>query len=466
MNKPKPNILLLFTDQQRWDALACAGGWMRTPHIDQIASEGTLFTQCVTNSPVCVPARISLATGWYPHNTGVWRNGNVTLPKETPTWVRALRDAGYRTSLFGKAHLHSLLDHTDLRRKEHLLRAYGFDDVNEVPGPRGAARIACHMTNEWKERGLWDAYRRDMRARLASKLPVARPSPLDLDSYYDVYVGRKAADYLHDYKNSKPWFCWVGFPGPHEPWDAPEPYASMYDPSEAPEPISYSEECWDRAEKRPRGWLDRRLHERGGHVSSSLGKQLRASYAGNVTLIDDQVGKLIDVVRRRGELDRTVIVFASDHGEMNGDFGMVGKSNMLDPAVRVPLVIRVPGTRSCGTTINCLVELMDLGPTLVELAGGELRHQQFGRSLVPILEDPSLQHRVEAVVELRREVMLYTMSWKMTANARGDPYLLFNRTEDPEERANLAGTYEGQKIEKEMMARLRRRIDETQVNEY
>jgi choline-sulfatase len=461
----KPNILLFFTDQQRWDALGCVGDWVRTPNLDRMASEGVLFTQCVTNAPVCVPARFSLATGWYPHNTGVWRNVKVSLPGNAPTWVRALRDSGYRTSLFGKTHLHSYLGRPDLRDNEHLLRAYGFDDVNEVPGPRGAARIGCHMTAEWEQRGLLDAYRRDMRERLSAGIPIVRPSPLGLDNYYDVYVGRQAAAYLHEYNHAQPWFCWVGFPGPHEPWDVPEPYASMYEPEASPNPIPYTADRWRRGPARPHGWFDKKLRKRGGRVSRRLAKRLRANYAGSVTLIDDLAGEIIDVVRHRGELDRTVVVFSSDHGEMNGDFGLVGKSNMLDAAVRVPLIIRIPSARAPNTRFDGPVELIDLGPTLVELGGGALRHRQFGRSLVPVLETPDAHHRSDAVVELRREIMLFDPSWKMTVNARGDPYLLFDRKKDPEERHNLAGTAECRDVERQLIARLRERIRQTELRD-
>jgi arylsulfatase len=465
MTASKPNILFFFTDQQRRDALGCTGGWVCTPNLDRVASEGVLFTQCVTNAPVCVPARVSLATGWYPHNTGVWRNGRATLPGDAPTWVRALRDSGYRTSVFGKTHYRPYLGRIDLRDSEHLLRAHGFDDINEVPGPRGAARIECHMTEEWEQRGLLDAYRRDMRARFTAGIPVVRPSPLGLEDYYDVYVGRQTAKYLYEYNHAQPWFCWACFTGPHEPWDVPEPYASMYDPEAVPAPIPYAADCWRPGPARPHGWLDKRLAKRGGRVSPRLAKRLRANYAGSVTLIDDLVGEILDVVRRRGELDRTVIVFSSDHGEMNGDFGLVGKSNMLDPAVRVPLIIRAPGARAPNTRFNEPVELFDLGPTLVELGGGALCHRQFGRSLVPVLEHPGAHHRNDALVELRREIMLFDPSWKMTVNARGDCYLLFDRAKDPEERQNMAGTTEGRDVERQLIARLRQRIEETQLHD-
>ena len=128
----KPNILLLMTDQQRADALDCVTPWMDTPHMDRIAAEGVRFSRCVTNSPICIPARRSMATGHYPHNTGIWRNQETTLDPEAPNWMRAVREAGYRTSLFGKTHLNHAGD--DLRERAHLLTAQGIDDVYETVG--------------------------------------------------------------------------------------------------------------------------------------------------------------------------------------------------------------------------------------------------------------------------------------------------------------------------------------------
>ena len=147
-----------MTDQQRWDAMGCSGGWVRTPNLDRIASEGVQFTNCVTNAPVCIPARVSLATGLYPHNTGVWKNTRYDLPPESPTWMQALRAAGYRTSLFGKTHLHH---HSgDLRDREHLLYAYGLDDVDEIGGPRTSGMPTRQTTGNGSLRNpIWFGHR-------------------------------------------------------------------------------------------------------------------------------------------------------------------------------------------------------------------------------------------------------------------------------------------------------------------
>jgi choline-sulfatase len=166
------NILFIMTDQQRWDAMGCSGGWVDTPNLDRLAAEGVRFTRCVTTSPICVPARLSLATGLYPHNTGVWRNVHYTMPPETDNWMRELKRLGYRTSVFGKTHLHPHVGITndelrgaggavpqfDLRDKEGLLHAWGLDDVNEIGGPRASAHMLSHMTAMWADKGLLAAY--------------------------------------------------------------------------------------------------------------------------------------------------------------------------------------------------------------------------------------------------------------------------------------------------------------------
>ena len=453
----KPNILLLMTDQQRWDAMGCSGGWVRTPNLDSIAGEGICFTNCVTNSPVCIPTRLSLATGLYPHNTGVWNNMGHQMPADTPTWMGAVRDAGYRTSLFGKTHLHP---HSgDLRDREELMHAYGLDDVNEIGGPRASANVLSHMTAEWEEKGVWEAYREDYRERFRVKPHVVRPSVVGLENYADVYVGQKAKMYLERYDRLQPWFCWVSFGGPHEPWDTPEPYASMYDPNEMPPAVSRP----NGARERPRGHLD---GISGPEFETGEIGRLRANYAGNLTLIDDQIGEILGVIQARRELENTVIVHISDHGEMNGDYGLIYKSNFLNGAVRVPLLIRTPQTlkgEMAGMVCHSPVEWFDVGPTLVELAGGELNYQQFAKSLCPTLSNPSAIHREAAISEIHGEIMLLNREWKIALNTDGEPYLLFDVENDPDEINNLAGRPEMRDVENALRLRILERLIQSQV---
>ena len=452
-----PNILLLMTDQQRWDAMGCSGDWVQTPHLDRIASEGIRFTNCVTTSPVCIPTRLSLATGLYPHNTHVWNNMNHQMPAETPTWMQAVRDAGYRTSLFGKTHLHP---HSgDLREREDLMNAYGLDDVNEIGGPRASAKVLSHMTAMWEEKGLWDAYRADYRERFSTKPHLVRSSTLGFEDYADVYVGQQAKQYLQSYEREEPWCCWVSFGGPHEPWDTPEPYASMYNPEDMPPAIPRPS-----ASERPHGHLDRLMQRVNPTFEPGEIGRLRANYAGNVTLIDDQIGEILDAIQARGELENTIIVHTSDHGEMNGDYGLIYKSNFLNGAVRIPLLVRTPDSANAGSICESPVEWIDIGPTLVELAGDELAHRQFGKSLCPVLTQPEATHRDFAISEIESEIMLLNQEWKAALNADGEIYLLFNVQNDPDETQNLAGRPEVADVETALRLQILERLMQTQLD--
>ena len=452
-----PNILFVLTDQQRWDALGCGGNWVTTPAFDRIAAEGVRFTQCVTTAPACVPARVTLATGRYPHNHSVWTNLHYTLPADAHTWMRTIRDLGYRTSLFGKTHLHPHLG--DLRDREHLLHAYGLDDVDEICGPRASCTVMSHMTAGWKDRGLLEAYRADLDERYGAKPHMVRPSVLPLEEYADVYVGQRAKRYLESYDRDQPWFCWVSFGGPHEPWDAPEPYAGMYEPQAMPAPVPRP----PNDHRRPQGWLDHLMDHKSPRLDAGDVAAMRANYAGNVTLIDDQVGEILEVIEERGELDNTVIAFTSDHGEMNGDWGLIYKGNFLDGALRTPMLLRTPETAMIGGLVSdALVENFDVGPTLVELAGGELEHRQFAQSLCPALV-PGVGHRESALSEFRGEFMLMTQDWKMALNCEGRCYLLFDRTNDPAETRNLAGLRETRMVEEELRLMTMGRIARSQL---
>lgn len=457
----RPNILFLMSDQHRWDAMGCSGDWVQTPNLDRIAAEGVRFVDCVTNSPVCIPARVSLATGWYPHNTSVWDNCRYDLSLEMPTWMQAIRAAGYRTSVFGKTHLHH--HGGDLREREHYLYAYGLDDVDEIGGPRASTRLWSHMTAAWESHGLWDAYKADYEERFRLKPHMVRPSALPLEWYADTYVGRQARDYLAAYDRQEPWFCWVSFGGPHEPWDAPEPYASMYDPGALPDPKPRPE----RAEGCVRGVLDERLAGAPTFENGDI-SALRANYAGKVTLIDDQIGEILRAIEERGELENTVIAYTSDHGEMNGDHGLIYKQNFYDGAVRVPMLLRTPETATgthTGGVCESPVEWFDLGPTLADMAGASLDHQQFARSMLPALQDTSTTVREFALSEFRGEVMILGRWYKMAVNRFGKPYMLFDRRADPAEAENLVGRPEVREIEEHLRLQILDRMIQTQIHQ-
>ncbi len=454
--KKQPNVLFIFADQFRADAMSCVGGPGRTPALDEIAREGVLFSNCSTVAPLCVPARVSVFTGKYPHTTGSWDNAVYILSPNANIWSQEFRKMGYDTSLFGKTHLHT--NTGDMIAREYLLNGYGFDTVNEIAGPHAVAGSRTYMAEEWEQKGILKPYAEDMEAR--GKTPMAKPSPLPLEDYYDVYVGRKGNEYLENYKGDKPWFCHVSFAGPHEPWDSPEPYASMYKKEEMPKPLP---RMTNANPDRPKGEADVQMTKAQIQCDPETAAEIRANYYGNVTLIDEQIGKIVDTIKKRGEWENTIVLFTSDHGEMNGDQGFCNKRNFLRPALNIPLVIRTPETIDKGGIVtDTLVSLLDVGPTLVELAGGKLEYEQFGKSLCGVIAGSETDARDHVLSEYHGEIMYMDREWKVVTNAKGQIYMLFDMVNDPDEQRNLAAAPESKEIEKMLREKMMMAVAENQ----
>ena len=174
--------------------------------------------------------------------------------------------------------------------------------------------------------------------------------------------------------------------------------------------------------------------------------------------------RILDAIAVRGELENTVIVHTSDHGEMNGDYGLIYKGNFLNGAVRIPLLVRTPDNTNAGSICDSPVEWIDIGPTLVEAAGGELEHRQFGKSLCPVLTNPEVTHRDFAISEIQGEIMLLNQEWKAALNRDGEVYLLFDVQNDPSETNNLAGKPEVADVETALRLQILERLVQTQLN--
>ena len=447
----KPNILFIMCDQLRADIFSCVGGSAHTPNIDALAAEGVCFTNCMTVAPLCVPARVSLMTGKYPHSNGAWDNAPYILSPDADLWPKVIRDQGYSTSVFGKLHLHS--DYGDMIAYEPTVRGYGFDFVNEISGPHSSTQTRTHLSEMWMEKGLWETYCLDMDTR---KKPFAKPTPLPTEAYYDVYVGTESRKYLEEYSGEKPWFCHVSFGGPHEPWDAPRPYSEMYAPDDMPKPLPQTA---DAKPDRPRGMVDANFNKLNCRCSEETAAELRANYSGTVTLIDEQIGALIKTIKRRGEWDNTVVLLTSDHGELNGDHGMVKKRNFYRGALNIPLIIRTPETVGRDEHFcDALTSFLDVGTTLTDYAGGTQDYIQFGRSLKPLIENGGTEFRDCVISELSGELMYMDRKWKMVTNAQGEVYQLFDLENDPDELLNMAGAEEYRKKEEELTIRLFREL--------
>ncbi len=453
MEHRRPNILLIFADQFRADALGCVTPYYRTPNLDALAQRGALFRRAYCNSPSCVPSRFSFACSQYPHQTGVWTGGPFTLDPKVPNWMQVISAAGYRTSVFGKTHFHP--QDVDLRAKEGLLHALGLADVDEIPGPRASITCLSHMTAGWEAKGLWDSHRRDLEERFNTSYTIVRPSALPLAEYYDVYVGSRAREYLTDYALPDPWCCWVSFAGPHEPWDTPQPYASRFDPASTPKPIPRL-----AASASMRGQAGRAFRKHGDAPGANEIERIRASYAGAVALIDDQIGEILSALRAKDALKDTIIAFASDHGDMMGDQGLFRKGTFFESAVRIPIIIALPeGYRAArGHVSNALVELIDVAATLVDLAHGDIPETFSGRSLRRVLHGSAQTHRENALIEFRNSYCLVSGGLKAEFNADLKVRSIFNLALDPTEQFELAKERNLSGVRDELTALLRHRL--------
>jgi len=440
-----------MTDQQRADAMGCAGHpQIRTPNLDRLAREGTRFAQATTVSPFCMPARVSFTDGLYPHNHGVWANKGA-MSENDPNLFRSLQQRSYFTALVGKAHYYEHRPGMHLRERETYMHACGFEYVLETTGPSASARTGSWVTDEWAVRGLLEELRRDYDGRRSAQEEVVRPSTLPVGDFLDSRIGSKAVDFVDTYSDSRPMCLFVGFGGPHEPWDAPGEYATMYPAEQTPPPIPIPLRSAESPDWVVRNWAFESLSA----SSLALVPQIRASYYGKVSLIDHQIGQILEAFRRKGWLDDLFVVFLSDHGEMLGDHGRLRKGTFHESTVRIPLLLRWPGRIPANAVSEALVENIDVLPTVLEAAGCDPLPGGLGQSLWPVLRQPAAEARDSQLSEVARQVMLRTRRYKFAVDREAQNYMLYDLERDPCEQSNLAGHHSAN----ELAATLRRQLD-------
>ncbi|MCY4484287.1 MAG: sulfatase-like hydrolase/transferase [Spirochaetaceae bacterium] len=444
----KPHVLIVMLDQLRADSLGCAGHpVIRTPAIDAMAAQGLRFTGVHTVSPVCQPSRVSFATGRYPHNHGIWYNRGE-LPVNYPTFFTALRDAGYASAVVGKSHLWSHKRVAHLRDGEPYLQALGFDEVDEVGGPRGTCSTDSGYSDHLRGKGLWELFVADTNERVADPT-ITRPAPFDEHDHMDGYVGGRAVQCVEAFPDDRPTCLFVNFPGPHDPWDAPGRWAAMYDPADSPPPIPLP--------PRPPTLPDHAAAKLDFQPEPGLTPKavaaIRANYGGKVSFVDHWCRRIFDAYAARGWLDDLLVVVTSDHGEMAGDHGRVYKRTFHESALRVPLIMRWPGRIPHGTRA-APAENIDVMPTVLEAIGVPQPPMSLGRSLLPVISDPRAQHRGDLLSEIyyggSRNAMLKTERHKYVIDQQGRGYMLYDLGQDPDEQHNLIGAPEARALEQAM----------------
>ena len=439
----RPNIVFIITDQQRFDTIAALGAdHMITPNLDRLAARGTAFENMYITSPSCAPSRASLFSGTYPHTNGVFRNDELWQY----CWVKDLAEAGYRTVNIGKMHTMP------------VEAPFGFHERHVVENKdRDHPNLPFYL-DQW-DKALWKrstpkpsrvSYRK--REDYAEKLGSFIWEP-DEDLHPDVFTGDLAELWLDRYSDDEPFFLQVGFPGPHPPYDPTERYLTPYLDRDLPEPIrDYDLDTQPTPMRELREHHQEHDHDAVVHLADPSAEQLRlqrAHYYANCTMIDDQVGKIIAALERRGVLDDTIIIFSSDHGDCLNDHGHSQKWTMYEQSVRVPMIIAGPGVTK-DKRDDGLVALFDLGPTILEAAGVAPPDWMEARSLWPNLEGQATQrdqvfaeHSDDKIlVQTEYMTMIRKGDWKLVHFVDFDEGQLFDLASDPGERVNKWDTPE------------------------
>ena len=441
MPNERPNIILMITDQQRFDTIRGLGfPYMDTPNLDRLIAEGTTFTNCFITAPSCVPSRASLFTGYYPHTTGILKNGDTWRH----SWVEALAESGYTCVNIGK--MHTVPFETPLGFHER----YVVENKDRYLEGR-------HYLDEWDKamhaRGLVKQQREFYRERAdyGDRLG-AFEWELPEEMHSDVFVGGMAAWWLETKpKLTQPLFMEIGFPGPHPPYDPVPRYAEPYMSRDLPLPeVTEGDLAGQpsalKAMRRHNAQVD---HDSIVHLLDPTREQLkrqRAYYLAYVTMIDEQVGRVLETLDARGYLDNAVVIFTSDHGDCLGDHGHSQKWTMYDIITRVPAVVWAPGRLAGDRTIDGLCQMMDLGPTILDLAGVPVPATMDATSLLPVLEGDAWQGRDYVFAEhgrdgILRETEFMTMvrsrDWKLVHFLDAAEGQLFDLAHDPGEIRNL-----------------------------
>ena len=407
----QPNVLWICTDQQRYDTIGALGNpHASTPVLDAFIGEGTSFSNAFCQSPVCSPSRASFLTGRYPRTTGCRQNGQ-SIPKDEVLVSKLFRDAGYRCGLAGKLHLASCSDGKVEERTDD-----GYDDFfwSHHPQPDWPENA---YTQWLAEKGkTWDGLLEEERS------PYLRGGP-PAEFHQTTWCADKTIEFIRA-NEGRPWFFSFNCFDPHHPFDPPAEYLERFPVEEMPLPSVHPAEAQRQTtfQKLDREWAHDNPGEfHTGAMTDDDRRQVYAAYMAMISLIDDQVGRILEALRETGQDRDTLVVFMSDHGEMLGDHGIYFKGpHFYDCQMRVPLVIRWPGgSVNAGRRIGGLVELVDLAPTLLDAGQLEIPQRMQGKSLLPML-------RGEAETEFVHEQVFaeYYNAW-----THGDAYGSMLRTQ-------------------------------------
>lgn len=390
----RPNILLICTDQQRFDAVRAYGNQeIITPTLDRLAAEGVLFENCYVQNPVCAPSRASLMTGRYVHSHGLWANG-VGLPAHERLFTKDLAEAGYDCGLVGKFHLDSCFGGRTEPRQDDGFRVFRWAHDPYPGSPE-------NQYHRWLEATCPDLY----EAARDPQSPVTFDT-MPTEAHYSRWVGDETVEFLTSSREPDKPFCFVAnFFDPHHGFGAPKEYVDRYPMDALSRPVTRENELAHKPPILTAASAESYAGHARGYTTYSAQElqEVKAAYYAMVTLIDDEVARILRTLEEQGLAGNTVVVFTSDHGEMLGDHQLMLKGPMMyECAVRVPLILRWPGVLPAGERRDELVQWIDLPATLLEAAGLPPLPRGQGASLLSLARgEPDSWTRDWALCEYR-----------------------------------------------------------------
>ena len=436
----QPNILWICTDQQRGNTIHALGNpLINTPNIDALVANGVAFTHAYCQSPVCTPSRASFLTGRYPRTTRCRQNGQA-IPGTEKLISRLFADAGYTCGLAGKLHLATCANGVVEKRIDDGYKVFHWSHHPQPDWPGNAY-------TQWLEE----------QGKSWGELYVGPGTPyvkhgIPAEYNQSTWCANMAIDFIHD-QQGKPWFFSYNCFAPHHPFDPPADYLARYNPDDMLLPKGRAGELESKTTYQQ---LDSKFshNDPEGYnvaaMSDSDKREVTAAYYAMIELIDEGVGRMMAALEETGQLENTIVIFMSDHGKMLGDHGIYLKGpHFYEEAVRVPLIMSWSRQFESGLRADCLMELVDIAPTLLEAAGQEVPGAMQGRTLLPILKgqaDPS-SHRAHVFSEYYNAwshkhsygTMLRTATHKMIVYHGTDQGELYDLENDPDEFENLWG---------------------------
>jgi len=411
----QPNLLIIHTDQQaQWTVGAYQQdnqrGPLTTPHLDQLAEHGITFTNFFTNSAVCSPSRALMMTGCYATRNGVHTNNEIM--NSIPTLATVLSENGYQTAYIGKWHL------SGAAKPGWAPPSFGWQDNR-------------YMFNRGHYKKLTES---------AEEGPKAYPYMVmgDQHSYTTDFLTEKAIDFIRQVQKKK-FALMVSYPDPHQPWAARDPYRKKYEPKDMWVPLSFNQRL------NPINEWHANMVSKHQNLNRKRLKTIRAEYSGAVSLIDYNVGRLIETLTSAGKYDNTLIAFTTDHGEYMGEHGMLYKNNFFEAAYRLPFIIKLPDQSLTGSNHH-IISMVDFMPGILSFLAIDLPDGIQGRDFSVVLDQDNAWVD-EAYVHHSQHsgAGIFTSDYYLILHQSGE-HLLYDRLKDPNELYNLSQEPDRQKV--------------------